>query len=97
MKSLFFDAISNWNSAYTASQLHFVGVNKNGKLALIAARIYMNNSNDPQVVPHYRAGMVEAGCWQILLSDMSVHQVVGKLLSNDGLIIQGIGCLNIAK
>ena len=93
----FFSAISVWRAAYQCARLHFLGARKNDVLFIVAARIYLDVGAADPVKPHFSAGFLEAGQWEIPQDAQSVEDVTRALVAPDGLHIEGVGYLKLAS
>ncbi len=93
----FFSAISAWRAAYRRARLHFLAVRQGEELSIISARIYLDVGGSDQIRSHFRAGALEAGQWDIPQTELSVEDVTLALISEHGLLIEGIGRLRLVS
>lgn len=91
----FFESISAWRPAYTRARLHFIGLRAATELSIVAARIYLDVGGDDAIKPHFRAGAVEAGQWDIPQGVQSVEDVTQALIGETGLDIEGVGRIRL--
>lgn len=86
--SSFFSAIAPWRSAYAGARLHYLGVRRNRKLLIVAARIYLTVNADTPRKDRFQAGEIEAGQWDLPRDQITVEQAVSALLSEGGLDVE---------
>lgn len=93
----FFSAISAWRAAYRRARLHFIAIRQGESLSIISARIYLDLDGSDAVKPHFRAGALEAGHWEIPQSELSVEDAIFALIGEHGVLIKGIGQLRLVS
>jgi hypothetical protein len=93
----FFSAISAWRPAYRRARLHFLAIRQGETLTIISARIYLDIGGSDPVKPHFRAGALEAGHWEIPQSELSVEDAISALIGVGGLLVPGIGQLRLVS
>ena len=91
----FFVAISAWRAAYRRARLHFMAVRKERELSIVCARIYLDHGGGNLVKPHFKAGAIEAGQWEIPQTNVQVEDVVKALVGDAGFHIEGIGSMRL--
>ncbi len=95
--SSFFSSIASWRQAYQQARLHFLAVRHNDDLTLVAARIYLDVGRSSPCKPHFKAGAVEAGQWDIPQEQLSIEQAIQAMVGPGGLTIKDVGTLRLAN
>jgi hypothetical protein len=93
----FFAAISSWRSAYKMARLNFLALRSGDDLSIVAARVILYIGGNEPIKPHFSAGKLEAGQWEIPQDKMSVENVVEALINTEGLHIEGFGRLRLTR
>jgi hypothetical protein len=92
----FFSAIAPWRSAYANARLHYLGVRRDGKVLILAARIYLTVNADVPRKDRFQAGQIEAGQWDLPSDRLAAEQAISALLSREGLEVESHGTLVLA-
>lgn len=91
----FFASFSSWRKAYVRARLHYFAVRTSWGLSIVSARILLDLGGTDATKPSFCAESLEAGQWEIDQSAQSVEDVVRALVSEEGLIVDGIGRLRL--
>jgi hypothetical protein len=70
---------------------------KGDTLTLVRARIYLVANTPPICAPHFISGSIEAGQWDIPQNELSIEEVIERLISADGLRVDELGYLKLAQ
>ena len=91
----FFTSISAWRAGYRRARLHFLAVRSAEGLSVVSARIYLDAGGVESVKPHFKAGAIECGQWEIPQDSVSVESLVQALIGQAGFNIEGVGPLRL--
>lgn len=92
----FFESIAGWRKAYHSACLYYLARQEGERLDVVSARIYLDVSPSILIPEPYRAGVIQAGQWDISSGAMSVEKLIAGLLSPHGCVIDGHGVLRMA-
>lgn len=79
------------------ARLSFLGSRTADGLSIVAARIYLDTVSFDAIKPHFVAGPLEAGQWDIPQDSQTVEEVARALVQPGGLSLNGIGQLRLAS
>lgn len=91
----FFASFSSWRKAYVRARLHYFAVRRSSALYIVSARIVLDLGGTDSTKPTFRTESLEAGQWEIDQSIQPVEEVIRGLVSEEGLLIDGIGRLRL--
>lgn len=85
----FFAGISDWREGYVQARLSYVGIRKEGKIAIVSAQINLALVVNEPPRALFDAANVVAGEWDIPQETVSIEQVIDDILSEEGLLVSG--------